>query len=797
MAVLVGVIVWASAVSHVSGRQAPPAAPAASDLNSPERAFLSRHCTSCHNSKLKSPAGSIAFDALDIHNVGEAAAVWEKTARKLRARAMPPPAPGRSRPDEPAYDRFISYLETSLDRVALANPNPGRTATFHRLNRVEYRNAIRDLLVLDVDVNGLLPTDDSSHGFDNVNMSGLSPTLVEQYLSASRKISRLAIGQAPRSAEAQTVVLPLDFTQDYHVEGLPYGTRGGTRFNHNFPVDGDYAFQIRLSRNRDEQVEGFSQPLDIELSLDGQRLQLFSLTPKRPPPGDSLEDEYGGDDSEVDAGLKGRYPVRAGPHEVTVAFLKKPGLPETARQTFKADYNGRALAAIFSVTVAGPYSSTGAGRTPSRERIFICQPKAPSAEEGCARTIIQTLSRRAFRRPPAGSDLEKLFTYYQQGRGESGTFEGGIEMALRAILASPDFLFRIDRGRTDVPDGVPYQISEIDLASRLSFFLWSSIPDDQLLDLASRGRLRSPGMLERQVRRMLADKRSDALVNNFAEQWLYLRNLAAVAPDPKLFPDFDDNLRRAFRRETTLFFESIKNDDRSALDLLSANYTFVNERLAQHYGIPNVYGTRFRRISLQEGSHRGGLLGHASILTVTSYANRTSPVQRGKWVLENLLGMPPPPPPSNVPPLKDNKTNDGKVLSVRERMVEHRANPVCASCHALMDPIGLSLENYDATGGWRTKEGEMPVDASGGFTDGSSFDGVDGLKNALLARPELFLTTLSEKLLTYALGRGIESYDAPAIRQVIREAASEKFRFSSLILGIVKSTPFQMRKSES
>ncbi len=787
-----------SAVSHLSGRQEPPpAGTAVAQSDSPERAFLRQHCTSCHNSKLKTPAGSIAFDTLDVHNVTQAAVVWEKTIRKLRARAMPPPAPGRTRPDEPWYDRFVAYLETTLDRAAAATPEPGRTATFHRLNRIEYRNAIRDLLALDIEVNGLLPTDDASHGFDNVNVSGLSPTLIEQYLSASRKISRLAIGRAPRTAEADTVVLPLDFTQDYHVEGLPYGTRGGTAFNYNFPVDGDYQFQIRLSRNRDEQVEGFSQPLEIELSLDGQRLQLFTLTPRAPAPGDMPEDGYGGDDSQVDAGLKGRFPVKAGPHSVTVAFLKKPGVPETPRQAFKADYNGRALAAIFSVSVAGPYDAKGVGLTASRERVFVCQPKSASVELACAKTIIQTLSRRAYRRPTTAADIDRLVKYYEQGRAESGTFEDGVEMALRAILASPDFLFRINHDRSGVSAGTPYQISDIELASRLSFFLWSSIPDEELLDVAVRGRLRSQGMLERQVRRMLADKRSSALVDNFAEQWLYLRNLGAVAPDPKQFPDFDDNLRRAFRRETTLFFESIKTEDRSVLDLLDADYTFVNERLAQHYGIPNVYGTRFRRVSLPADSHRGGLLGQGSILTVTSYANRTSPVQRGKWVLENLMGMPPPPPPPNVPPLKENTPNSGKVLSVRERMVAHRANPVCASCHAVMDPIGLSMENYDATGGWRTKEGDNPVDASGGFMDGTAFTGADGLKKALLARPELFVTTYSEKLLTYALGRGLESYDAPAVRRIVREAAADKYRFSTIVVGIVKSTPFQMRKSES
>jgi hypothetical protein len=449
------------------------------------------------------------------------------------------------------------------------------------------------------------------------------------------------------------------------------------------------------------------------------------------------------------------------------------------------------------VSVAGPYAPGAAGDTPSRRRIFVCRP-APSAEAECARTITSGLARRAFRRAVTDADVQKLLGYYQQGRAEGGSVETGIEMVVRAILSSPDFLFRIERDPATLPGGAVYRISDVELASRLSFFIWSSIPDDELLDLAIRGRLRTGQVLDQQVQRMLADKRSTALVDNFAEQWLYLRNLGAIAPDPTLFPDFDDNLRQAFRSETRLFFDSIKNENRSVLDLLDADYTFVNERLAHHYGIPNVYGTHFRRVPLPPGSPRSGLLGHASVLTVTSYANRTSPVQRGKWILENLLAMPPPPPPPNVPPLKDdNKGKGGKVLSVRERMVEHRANPVCASCHAVMDPIGLSMENFDAIGHWRTKEGEAVVDASGGFIDGSRFEGADGLRQALLRRPELFVSALSEKLFTYALGRGLEYYDAPAVRSVVRGAARDHYRFSSVILGIVKSAPFQMRKTES
>jgi hypothetical protein len=506
--------------------------------------------------------------------------------------------------------------------------------------------------------------------------------------------------------------------------------------------------------------------------------------------------EAPGDDDNLDAGLKGQYPVKAGPHTVTVAFLKRPGLPEVARQPFKADYNGRALAAVFSVSVAGPYDRTGPGDTPSRQRIFQCRPTRSADEPACAKTILSTLARGAYRRPVTDSELQDLLNFYQEGR-TGGSFESGIEMALRALLASPDFLFRIERDPANIAPSTPYRISDLELASRLSFFLWSSIPDAELLDVAVAGRLQAPDVFERQVRRMLADPRANALVNNYAEQWLYLRNLESVSPDPRLFPDFDDVLRQAFRRETELFFESVVKEDRSMLDLLRADYTFVNERLAKHYGIPNVYGSRFRRVSLPPDSWRGGLLGQGSILTVTSYANRTSPVQRGKWVLENILGIPPAPPPPNVPPLKDNGAG-GKVLSMRERMVQHRANPVCASCHSLMDPIGLATENFDAVGSWRDKtEAGGPVDASGSLPDGSKFEGAVGLKKALLNRPELFIHTATEKLLTYALGRGLDYNDAPAVRAIVRAARSTDYRFSSIVFGIVNSAPFRMRRSQS
>jgi hypothetical protein len=797
----------------------PPFPPIPPSAPSQQAALVGRYCLSCHNARLKT--GGLALDTLDINHVAGNADVWEKVVRKLRVRAMPPPAPGRARPDEGTYDALVTFLETELDRAAAAAPNPGRTDTFHRLSRAEYQNAVRDLLAIDIDAASLLPADDASHGFDNVNLAGLSPTLFERYLSAAQKVARLAIGAPVASPGARTVILPADLTQDDHFDQLPLGTRGGTIFLHTFPADAEYSIQVRLTRDRNENLEGLTEAQQIEIALDGERVQLFPLAPRQPRDPSDGTAESG---PPADAGLLVRLPVKAGPHRVGVTFIRKSSaLPESDRQLFKAAYNGRRLAAIFSVAVAGPFNPTGPGDTPSRRRIFICRPASASdtsyhggrggregsiptsssapdsqndSETACATKIVSALARRAFRRAPADGDIQKLLAFYHDGRAGGRRFETGIEMALRAILSSPEYLFRIERDPADVRPGSVYRIGDTELASRLAAFLWSSIPDDRLLDAATQGKLNDPAVLEHQARRMLADSRSDALVTNFAEQWLYLRNLSAANPDPRLFPDFDDNLRQAFRRETELFVDSIKNEDRSVLDLLKANYTFVNERLAKHYGIPNVYGSHFRRVMLPDDSPRGGLLGQASILTVTSYATRTSPVQRGKWVLENLIGMPPPPPPANVPPLKDNGSG-GKALSMRERMVEHRANPACSGCHQLMDPIGLSTESFDAIGRWRANsESGAPVDVSGALPDGSAFEGVAGLKRALLNRPELFVSTLTEKLMTYGLGRGLDYYDAPAVRAIIRDARATDYRFSSIVAGIVKSTPFRMRRSE-
>ena len=785
-----------TAVSHAKPGDRPTTEtragrPKATAVSSP-RAIVDRYCLNCHNEV--DFAGELAFDTLDVEHVGRDANLWEKAVRKLRVRAMPPHGDDIIRPDDREYTALLTYLETSLDAYAAKHPDPGRPETFHRLNRTEYQNVVRDLLALEVDAAAMLPGDDASHGFDNVNVGELSPTLLDQYISTARKVSRLAVGTPIRTPAATSVVLPLDLTQNDQVdEELPIGTRGGASFRHVFSQDGDYQFQIRLTRDRDDRLEGLAEPHQIELMLDGARLRLFELPALTTAQTQSAA--YADKDGDADARLSGRFPVTAGPHTIAVAFLKKPSvLSEAARQPFYADYNGRNQAAVFSIAVAGPYDPRGAGDTPSRRRIFTCSPAAPAEEAACARTIVSSLARRAYRRPVTAQEVDELLTFYKEGRADA-SFDNGIELALRALLVSPQFLFRIERDPAGIPAQTPYRLSDLELASRLSFFLWSSIPDDPLLDAAIRGTLKQPRVLERHVRRMLADPRSEALVTSFAAQWLHLRNLTASKPDPRLFPDFDDNLRRAFRRETELFFDSVKREDRNVLDLLRADYTFVNERLAKHYGIPNVYGGHFRRVTLPTNSPRRGLLGHASILTVTSYGDRTSPVQRGKWILENLLGLTPPAPPPNVPALKE-RVAGGKLLTMRQRIAQHRENPACSGCHNLMDPIGLATENFDAVGRFRTLEDGVPVDASGGLPDGATFDGIEGLRAGLLRRPELFVGTMTEKLLTYAVGRGLEPADAPAVRAITRASRTGDYRFSSLILGVVNSAPFQMRRSQ-
>jgi hypothetical protein len=771
-----------------AGRQESAEAPQGTAAK--QSALINQYCVGCHNERVKS--GGLALNTLDPGKVADNPEAWEKVLRKVRTRFMPPI--GRPRPDEAGYDALVSYLETSLDTMAASTPNPGRTDTFHRLNRTEYQNAVRDLLSLEVELASILPRDDSSYGFDNVAVRELSPTLLERYLSVAEKVSRLAVGSPVRSPGSEVVVLPPDLTQEDHFDGLPFGTRGGAEIRHTFPLSGQYEIQIRLSRDRNENVEGLTEPQQVELTLDGERVEVFTVKPNRNVSGSYYADEA------VDKHLNVRIPVQAGPHVLGVTFPKRTSaLIETVRQPYQSHFNmdrhPRIQTAIYSVAVAGPYDTTGAGDTPSRRRIFMCRPAKPEEEAGCAKTIISNLARRAYRRPVTDADLQVPLAFFKKASTEEG-FEAGIEMALRALLSSTEFLFRIERDPRGVAPDTTYRISDVELASRLSFYLWSSIPDEELLDVATAGKLRDPMVLEQQVRRMLADPRAESLVTNFAGQWLYLRNLAAVTPDARTFPDFDDNLRQSLRRETELFFESIVKEDRSVLDLLQADYTFLNERLAKHYGIPNVYGSHFRRVALGSDSVRGGLLGHGSILTVTSYANRTSPVLRGKWILENVLGTAPPPPPPNVPPLADKKSG-GKALSMRERMVQHRENPSCSSCHQLMDPVGLAMENFDAIGRWRTHgEDGAIVDNSGSLPEGSAFRGTIELKKALLNRPELFATTVSEKLLTYGLGRGLDYHDAPTVRQIVNNAQAQDYRFSAIVLGIVNSTPFQMRRSQ-
>jgi hypothetical protein len=747
------------------------------------RTVISRFCLDCHDADVAK--GGLNLASVATEDPERHPEVWEKVARRLQRRQMPPA--GKRRPDEVTYDSVISRLETVLDRASAARPNPGRTDTIRRLTRNEYQNAIRDLLALEFDAASLLPADEASHGFDNVTVGTLSPTLLERYVTAAQKISRLAIGSPQRAPGGDTIRVRPDITQEDRVDGLPIGTRGGALIPYTFPRDGEYEIQIRLARDRNEQVEGLHDSHELEVLLDRDRAKSFTVKPT----------PNGADHQGVDAHLKFRLAVKAGPHDVGVTFLKNPpSLLETLRQPYNAHFNvhrhPRISPAIYQVSITGPYADAGAGDTPSRRRIFVERPKSVAEEDACAKRTISLLLRRAYRRPVGDADLDRILPFYREARRD-GDYDAGIEAALSAVLVSPGFLFRVEQDPAGVAPQTAYRISDLELASRLSFFLWSSIPDDELLALAQRGELRKPELLAQQTRRMLADARSRSLVSGFAGQWLHLRNLESLTPDGRLFPDFDDNLRQAFRRETELLFDDVKRNDRSVLELLQTNHTWLNERLAKHYGVPYVYGTRFRRVELDPQSQRGGLLRQGSILTVTSYATRTSPVIRGKWVLDNILGTPPPPPLPDVPALDDNMVSAS--LPVRERLMQHRANPACASCHNMMDPVGFALENFDAVGRWRTLDEGQPVDTSGGLPDGSQFNGVGGLESALLKRPEVFVGTLSEKLLTFALGRGVEYYDQPAVRRIVREARAKDFRFCALIEAIVTSTPFQMRSS--
>jgi mono/diheme cytochrome c family protein len=745
--------------------------------------FVTEYCTNCHNATDK--RADLNLDALSAGDVAAHPDLWEKVVRKLSTRQMPPA--GKPRPDEKYYVSIVAGLQAELDRVAAVKPNPGRTPTLWRLNRTEYQNAIRDLLALEIDAVSLLPADEANHGFDSAPLGDLSPTLLDRYISAAQKISRLAVGRAPTAANSDTFRVPPDQTQEGHVAGLPLGTRGGIRIPFNFPQDGEYDIQAWLMRDRNEQLEGLREKHEMQFLID--RKHMASLTVK---PSNNNEVE-----GRVDANLKARITVSAGPHDLGVTFVQNPAsLLETQRQPYQAHYNlhrhPRKTPAIYQVSITGPFHAKGHGETPSRRRIFIATPSGTNDEEQCAKTTLSTLMRRAYRRPITDSDIEKTMKFYRQGRS-SADFEAGIETALSAILVNPQFLFRVEQDPASIAAKTPYRVSDLDLASRLSFFVWSTIPDDELLNLAARNELRKPDVFEKQVRRLLADDRARNLATNFAVQWLHLRNLDSITPDLRLFPDFDDNLRKAFRQETELFFESVMREDRSALDLLKADATFLNERLAMHYGIPHIYGDRFRRVALGPGHERGGLLRQGSVLTVTSYATRTSPVVRGKWILENFIGTPPPPPPNDVPSLTENTISE--KLPIRQRLAEHRSNVACAGCHRLIDPPGFALENFDAVGRFRILEDGKGIDAAGGLPDGSQFGGVSGLEKALLDRPEWFVRTLTEKLFTFALGRAPEESDAPAIRKIVRDARANDYRFSSLIVGLTTSTPFQIRMS--
>jgi mono/diheme cytochrome c family protein len=783
-----------------------PGTTAAASATSAERALLDRYCVTCHNQRLRT--AGLTLDSVDPANVAAHAEVWEKVVRKVRMNAMPPP--GRPRPDQAAADAFAAYLESSLDRAAAASPNPGRTETLHRLNRTEYQNAIRDLLALEVDVTSLLPADEADkHGFDNMaGILSVSPTLLDRYVTAANKISRLAVGLPPSGPVNEVYQLPLNLQQDDRLsEDLPFGSRGGLAVRHHFPVDGEYLIKIRLQTNYVDYIRGIDIAHDIDVRVDGRRVRQFTVggdAPGKPAPA-SYEGNIFGDPAwerymhEADAGLEVRIPVRAGPHVIGVTFPRElweaDGVLQPRQSGFALAINAipDGNPAVGSVTISGPHGVVGPGTTASRRRIFTCQPARTGDEASCAQTILSTLARRAYRRPVTKREVDTLLGFYRLGRAE-GTFDAGIQAGIERLLVDPNFVFRIERDPAKAAPGTIYQLTEFELASRLSFFLWSSIPDDELLDLAARGKLRDPKVLDAQVGRLLADGRSKALTDNFVGQWLYLRNIRTVYPDPDVFPEFDDNLRDALQRETELFFESQLREDRSVTELLSADYTFLNERLARHYQIPNIYGNRFRRVTLSD-SRRGGLLGHGSLLTVTSYPNRTSPVLRGKWLLENFVGNPPPPPPPDVPALPD-RGEGGKVASVRERLEEHRKNPACSTCHAPMDPLGFALENFDAIGGWRSTEAGGAIDASGALPNGSKFEGPAGLREVLLGQREQFVRTVTEKLMMYALGRGVEYYDLPVIRGITRDAAAKDYRWSSIIAGIVKSTPFQMRRSQ-
>ncbi|HVH28933.1 MAG TPA: DUF1592 domain-containing protein [Vicinamibacterales bacterium] len=763
---------------------------------------FTQYCVTCHNGTAK--VAGLVIDPGSLGDLGANAELWEKVVRKLRSSAMPPP--GVPRPDRATYESVATFLETELDRAAAAKPNAGTLPLLHRLSRTEYQNAVRDLLALDalpqeMDFSTLLPPDNISSGFDNIaDLLFVSPATMERYLDAARKISRLALGDPGMPPMVNIHRLSPEHWQDARVDELPFGTRGGIGIRSTFPVDGEYDVKLEIAGAGREVHE-------LEITVDGERLHVVKIggapasgAPAAQAPqaaataGQTPSAAAAPGAGNAGSALEFRIPVKAGVRLVGITFVERNQARD--EETLKPRMRARGTKpALVSALISGPHRVAGPGDSPSRRRILVCQPANANQELGCAREILSTLVRRAYRRPGSDAEVDRLLPFYVAGRAEGG-FDRGIQKALERLLVSPQFLFRIERDPSNAASGTAYRVSDLELASRLSFFLWSSIPDDELLDVAIRGTLKQPAVLEQQVRRMLADARSESMVTNFAAQWLFLRDLESKRPDEILFPEWDETLRAALSRETELFLSSILRENRSVLELLTANYTFLNERLARHYRIPNVQGSYFRRVTLPEGSLRGGLLGQGSVLTVTSYAARTSPVVRGKWVLENLLAAPPPPPPPNVPALKIESEEPGRMLTMREATVRHRASPVCASCHARMDPIGFAMENFDAVGKWRDNDVGAPIDTSGVLPDGTQIDGLTSLKQALLASPEQFVSAVTEKLLMYALGRNLQYYDVPAVRRIVRDSARGEYTFSALVSGIVKSTPFQMRTAQ-
>jgi mono/diheme cytochrome c family protein len=746
------------------------------------RDTLQLYCVGCHSGP--TPFAGLSLEPLDFAKLEENGEIWEKMIRKLRDRQMPPA--GMPKPDDATMQALIKYVETGRDRLSETNPNPGRT-TLHRLNRTEYANVIRDLLALEIDVNDLLPADDIGYGFDNIgDVLSVSPFLMERYLATAAKIARTAVGDPSMPVSYQTYVVPHGLKQiDRLSENTPVGSRGGTAVRHRFPVDGEYEISVGLARNRNDDWLGMGKERKLDVRLDDQRVAMFTVAA-------NVQAAVVGRGTAPDAHLKIRVPVKAGTRELVATFLKDTVIQEGIIDRERDDVSRTYFEGVGTVTVTGPYDIQGPGATPTRDKIFTCRPAGASDEQACAEKILSNLARRAYRRPIAADDMPQLLALYRQG-AQNGGFEAGVKLALQKILVSPEFLFRAEFDPPGAAPGSVHKVSDIELASRLAFFLWSSMPDDELLAVAESGRLSDKAVLQGQVKRMLADPKVKELAKNFAGQWLFVRNIARIAPDQTSFPNFDENLRQAFEQEMELLLDSQVREDRAIADLLNVDYTYINERLAQHYGIKGIYGPEFRRITLAD-PNRHGLLGKAAVLTVTSYPNRTAPTIRGKWVLQQVLGTPPPPPPPNVPSLKDDQTT--KNLTMRQRMELHRSNPTCAACHRMMDPLGFALENFDGLGQWRETVGygTDKIDSSGALPDGTTFDGPAGLRNVLMTKKDMFVETFTEQFLTYALGRGVEQYDHPVLRKITREAASDNHRWSSIILGIVNSTPFQMRR---